>query len=90
MSRSPLSRKLAGRATKTVRRFALVVSLFVVAAVLSLPFISEGAGAQEGEKGELQTRAAQPTVKGKANVIADAEFVPGEVLVRFRNETSAK
>ena len=86
---SPLSRKPAGRTTKCVRRVTAVVSLFVVAAILSLPFISVGAGAQ-GKNDEVATRASQPTGKDKANVIAGAEFVPGEVLVRFRDETSAK
>ncbi|HZH32335.1 MAG TPA: S8 family serine peptidase [Pyrinomonadaceae bacterium] len=85
MLSSPLGRKLLGRA-RAARRVALVASLFVLAA--SLPFASAGAWQQDeaARRPEGSPRAA----KGQANVIAGAEFVPGEVLVRFRTETAAE
>ncbi|HEX8424638.1 MAG TPA: S8 family serine peptidase, partial [Pyrinomonadaceae bacterium] len=83
MFRSPLGRKLALR-TRAARRLLLVLSLFTVAA--SLPFINAGAWRQE----EDQLRKSPVAAKGKASVIAGAEFVPGEVLVRFRSDAAAK
>ncbi|HYG09677.1 MAG TPA: S8 family serine peptidase, partial [Pyrinomonadaceae bacterium] len=84
MFRSPLGRKLSGR-VRRARRVVLVVSLF--AAVAALPHINAGAWQQEDETPRSK---AQPALKGQANVIEGAEFVPGEVLVRFRTETAAK
>jgi subtilisin family serine protease len=83
MFRSPLGRKLVVRA-RAARRFALVLSLFVVAACV--PFIKAGAWQQE----EAQPRKSQVAAKGQASVIEGAEFVPGEVLVRFRSDAAAK
>jgi subtilisin family serine protease len=85
MSRSPLGRKLSGRARYgSARRVVLVVSLFAVAA--ALPYAGVGAWRQE----EAPVRASKPALKGQANIIEGAEFVPGDVLVRFRTETEAK
>jgi subtilisin family serine protease len=83
MFRSPLGRNLATRALRA-RRVVLIVSLFLVAA--SIPFISHGAGQDQ----ELPTRNSQPSAKGLANITEGAEFVPGEVLVRFRTDAAAK
>jgi subtilisin family serine protease len=85
MFRSPLGRKFAGRA-RAARRIALVVSLLVVAA--GLPYVNAGAWQQEEE---VRPRSkSQPAAKGQANIVEGAEFVPGDVLVRFRTETAAK
>jgi hypothetical protein len=70
------------------RRLVLVVSLFAVAA--SLPFVNAGAWQQQDEDEARSQRRSQPAAKGQANIIDGAEFVPGEVLVRFRSETAAK
>ncbi|HJR09125.1 MAG TPA: S8 family serine peptidase [Pyrinomonadaceae bacterium] len=83
MFRSPLGRNPATRALRA-RRFVLIVSLFLVAA--SLPFISHGAGQDQ----EIATRNSRPAIKGVANITEGAEFVPGEVLVRFRTDAAAK
>ncbi|HYP02134.1 MAG TPA: S8 family serine peptidase [Pyrinomonadaceae bacterium] len=85
MFRSPLGRNLATR-LRRVRRFALVTSLLLVAA--SLPFISHGAG--QGEEVQPRRKSAQTAAKGQANIVEGAEFVPGEVLVRFRTDAAAK
>lgn len=87
MFRSPLGRKFAGRA-RAARRIFLVVGLFTVAA--SLPYVNVGAGQQELEAEVRPLRKSQPVAKGQANITDGAEFVPGEVLVRFRSETAAK
>jgi subtilisin family serine protease len=83
MFRSPLGRKLSVP-TRAARRLVLVLSLFAVAA--SLPFINAGASQQQEDK---PTRS-QPTLKGEANIVEGAEFVPGDVLVRFRTDAAAK
>jgi subtilisin family serine protease len=83
MFRSPSGRKLSVRA-RAARRFALVLSLFAVAA--SLPFIDAGAWQQENGL----PRGSQTSAKGQGNIIDGAEFVPGEVLVRFRSDAAAK
>jgi subtilisin family serine protease len=59
--------------------------LFAVAA--SLPFINAGASPQQQED---QPRKSQITLKGQANIVEGAEFVPGDVLVRFRTDAAAK
>jgi subtilisin family serine protease len=83
MFRSPLGRNLAAR-TRAARRLFLVLGLFAVAACL--PFINAGASQQE----EVQTRKSPVAAKGQANIVEGAEFVPGEVLVRFRTDAAAK
>jgi len=85
MFRSPSGRKLSGR-VRAARRVVLVASLFAV--VASLPYVNAGAWQQEAE--EVRPTKAHPTVKGQANIVEGAEFVPGDVLVRFRTETAAK
>ena len=84
MFRSPLGRKLSVR-TRAARRLVFIVSLFAIAA--TIPFINAGAWQQEQE---FQPRRTQPATKGQANIVAGAEFVPGEVLVRFRTDAEAK
>ncbi|MCA1568440.1 MAG: S8 family serine peptidase [Acidobacteria bacterium] len=86
MLRSPLGRKLSGR-VRAARRVALAVSLFAL--VAAIPFVNAGAGQQQ-EEVRPRSKAQQPTAKGQANIIDGAEFVPGDVLVRFRTESAAK
>jgi subtilisin family serine protease len=83
MLRSPLGRKLAARA-HAARRFALVLGLFLCAA--SVPYINAGASQQEANRERMSAVAP----KGQANIVEGAEFVPGEVLVRFRSDAAAK
>ncbi|HEX8633363.1 MAG TPA: S8 family serine peptidase [Pyrinomonadaceae bacterium] len=83
MFRSPLGRKLAGR-VRAARRVVLVAGLLVAVAVL--PYVNAGAWQQE----EAVRPPRTPSVaKGQANVLEGAEFVPGEVLVRFRSDAAA-
>jgi subtilisin family serine protease len=84
MFRSPSGRKFAGRA-RAARRIALVFSLFVVAA--GLPYVNAGAWQQDEEIRPLRSPSA---LKGQANIIEGADYVPGEVLVRFRTDAAAK
>ncbi len=86
MFRSPSGRKFALR-TRAARRIALVFSLFVVAA--GLPHVNAGAWQQE-EEIRPRTSPSSSALKGQANIVEGADFVPGEVLVRFRTETAAK
>jgi subtilisin family serine protease len=58
--------------------------LFALAA--GLPYIKAGAWQQEEER----PRKSQIVAKGAANIVEGAEFVPGEVLVRFRTDAAAK
>ncbi|HLL16691.1 MAG TPA: S8 family serine peptidase [Pyrinomonadaceae bacterium] len=82
MFRSPLGRKLS----RGARRAILVTGLFAV--VAGLPYVNAGAWQQEEE---ARPRAkSQASAKGQANIIEGAEFVPGDVLVRFRTDTAAK
>ncbi|MDQ1610389.1 MAG: serine protease [Pyrinomonadaceae bacterium] len=85
MFRFPLGRKLSVRA-RAARRFVLVTGLFAV--VAGLPLIHAGAWQPEFE--EYAPRRSSSTLKGQANIIAGAEYVPGEVLVRFRSDAEAK
>jgi subtilisin family serine protease len=88
MSRSPLGRKLSVR-LRAARRVVLVAGLFAL--VASIPFVNAGAWQQEEEaRPRSQQQRSQPAAKGQANIVEGAEFVPGDVLVRFRTETAAK
>jgi hypothetical protein len=73
---------------RAARRFSLVVSLFAL--VASIPFVNAGAWQQQAEEATRPRAASQSAAKGQANIIDGAEFVPGDVLVRFRTETAAK
>ena len=84
MFRSPLGRKLSVRA-RLARRLILVLSLFAAAAIV--PFINAGAWQEEYEVHPPRTRS---TAKAQSHTIDGAEFVPGEVLVRFRSDAAAK
>ncbi|HEY1404665.1 MAG TPA: S8 family serine peptidase, partial [Pyrinomonadaceae bacterium] len=55
--------------------------------VASIPYVNAGAWQQQEE--DRPRTKAQP-VKGQANIVEGAEFVPGEVLVRFRSDAAAK
>ncbi|HZH91863.1 MAG TPA: S8 family peptidase, partial [Pyrinomonadaceae bacterium] len=81
MFRSPSGRKPA----RAARRIALVVSLLAVAA--GIPYVNSAGAWQQDE--EVRPRL-KSVVKGQANIVEGADFVPGEVLVRFRTETAAK
>jgi subtilisin family serine protease len=88
MFRSPLGRKLSARARRVgARRLVLVAGLFAV--VACLPFVNAGAWQGEDEGG-ARPRRSQSALKGTANIVAGADYVPGEVLVRFRSDAAAK
>ncbi|HEY9404207.1 MAG TPA: hypothetical protein VIQ24_16230, partial [Pyrinomonadaceae bacterium] len=85
MLHSSLGRKLAGRALAT-RRIALFIGLFAV--VAGLPYVNAGAW-QQDEQARPRANSQTPA-KGQANIVEGAQFVPGQVLVRFRTDTAAK
>jgi subtilisin family serine protease len=78
MQVSPFARRLAR--TASTRRFALLLSLLLVAALV--PFATHGAGGGQDATAPRTTKAAKSGEPA-------AEFVPGHVLVRFRSETVA-
>ncbi|HEV2801020.1 MAG TPA: S8 family serine peptidase [Pyrinomonadaceae bacterium] len=86
MFRSPSGRKSSIRAPRRrARLFVFAVALFAFAA--ALPYLHVGASGQQEEDRATRSQVSQ---KGQANIIGGAQFVPGEVLVRFRTETAAK
>ncbi|HEY9401869.1 MAG TPA: hypothetical protein VIQ24_04210, partial [Pyrinomonadaceae bacterium] len=85
MFRSPLGRKLS-RSARSARRAILVAGLFAV--VAGLPYVNAGAW-QQDEQARPRANSQTPA-KGQANIVEGAQFVPGQVLVRFRTDTAAK
>jgi subtilisin family serine protease len=71
------------------RLFVVALSLFAFT-VAALPYFNAGASASTSQQEEERATRSQSPAKGQANIIDGAEFVPGEVLVRFRTETAAK
>jgi hypothetical protein len=84
MQVSPFARRPA-RAASTRRRFTLLLSLLLVAALV--PFVTHGAGGGPQEDDPAPTSARARAGKSRAPA---AEFVPGRVLVRFRSEAAAR
>jgi subtilisin family serine protease len=82
MSVSP-SLKLARRAGARRRRTTLLLSLLLVAALL--PFTTHGAGGQEDDAAPLVAHRAASKSEARG-----AEFVPGQLLVRFRSDAAAQ
>ncbi|MFN2482174.1 MAG: S8 family serine peptidase [Pyrinomonadaceae bacterium] len=68
--------------TAPTRRFTLLLSLLLVAALL-VPFATHGAG---GGQDDAAPRKPSGAAKSREPV---AEFAPGHVLVRFRSEAAA-
>jgi hypothetical protein len=84
MQVSPFARQLAR--TASARRFTLLLSLLLVAALI--PFATHGAGAAQDHPAPRSVRSSSG--RGAKSREPVAEFVPGHVLVRFRSEAAAR